>query len=52
MMGTFITAYAIVWSAVLLYVARMSLQQLRLSRRLAAFERTPFENREQSAEAA
>ena len=51
-METFITAYTIVWSAILLYVVRLGLRQRRFARRLATFERDSFRNREQLAKAA
>lgn len=51
-MGTFLTVYAIVWSAVLLYVARLGLRQRQLARRLDRIRQAPFDDREQRARAA
>ena len=37
-MGTFATAYLIVWAAVLLYVARLGMRQRRLAQDLEALQ--------------
>lgn len=37
-MGALVGAYAVVWLAVVLYVARLGAAQQRLARRLAAIE--------------
>ena len=51
-METFLTVYAVVWLAISLYVARLSLQQRRLARRLKSIQQAPFDEREQRAKAA
>ncbi len=37
-MGTFVTAYAVVWLAVVLYVARLGAEQRRIRQALEALE--------------